>query len=123
MPFDVDVHPSLGIAITGSFQGTADFDPGPGLSEVTAPPGGARFLTFLDPEGGLRSVMTGAHLGGPIAFHGPSSLYMTGGFQGTVDFDPGPGVDERTAVGDSDGYLWHLMALPALPEASGAPAP
>ena len=43
-----------------------------------------------------------------IAADRAGNVYVTGVFQGTVDFDPGPGVDNLTSVGQQDGFIWKL---------------
>src|SRR5262245_39844239 len=36
---------------------------------------------------------------------GSGNIYVIGDFTGTVDFDPGPGVQNMTAAGDSDIFI------------------
>lgn len=43
-----------------------------------------------------------------IAYDGSSSLYVSGTFTGTVDFDPGPGVFNLTSAGQYDAFLIKL---------------
>ncbi|MEY2963116.1 MAG: hypothetical protein RL754_377 [Bacteroidota bacterium] len=44
-----------------------------------------------------------------VTFHGPSDqLYLCGYFQGTVDFDPGTGIQNFTARGFYDAFLLRL---------------
>ncbi len=40
-----------------------------------------------------------------ITVDGNDHIYAVGNFSGTVDFDPGAGVEELTAVGDTDVYI------------------
>jgi len=40
-----------------------------------------------------------------IAIDNMNDIYVTGDFGGTVDFDPGPGIDEHTAVDIGDAFL------------------
>ena len=40
-----------------------------------------------------------------VAAGGSGNVYVTGDFAGTVDFDPGPGVQARVAPGDDDAFL------------------
>ncbi len=40
-----------------------------------------------------------------VAIDDAGNAYVTGFFRSTVDFDPGPGVEERTAVGSEDVFL------------------
>jgi len=97
--------------ITGYFDGTADFDPGPGVDEHTAKGLTDIFLTKLDSNGEFQWARTwggedfygdGGH---GAAIDGSSCIYIAGSFGGTVDFDPGPGVDEHTSKGGGDIFL------------------
>jgi hypothetical protein len=44
-------------------------------------------------------------LGLCVALHDGDGVYAAGGFTGTVDFDPGIEVEERTAIGEGDAFL------------------
>lgn len=48
---------------------------------------------------------TSSAYGMGITTDGGNSIYNTGQFSGTVDFDPGPGVYNLTAIGNSDIFL------------------
>ncbi len=61
---------------------------------------------ILSPEGWAQTW------GGPdedealdMAFDDDGNSYVTGYFRNTVDFDPGPGVVERTSVGSEDAFV------------------
>lgn len=88
----------------GRFSGTADFDPGPGVFELTATdPSDDLFISKLDPEGNfVRAVQMGGN--GDVEPEGlavddAGSVYVTGSFYGTADFDPGPETAALTPVG------------------------
>ena len=50
-----------------------------------------------------------------IAVDPAGNTYVTGRFQGTVDFDPGPNVQNRTALaGDTDGFVAKYDSMGAL---------
>jgi hypothetical protein len=49
-----------------------------------------------------------------IAVDGFGNIHTTGSFQGTADFDPGPGTSNLIAVGDSDAFVSRLEQLPRL---------
>jgi hypothetical protein len=89
--------------VTGSFEGTIDFDPGTGVAErtPTAPSGEEVFVCKLDAGGNFAWVDTweASHANG-IAVGGGSVL-VTGDFAGTVDFDPGTGVSNITSASGS----------------------
>ena len=48
-------------------------------------------------EGAVSMGETRFDLGLSIAVDGAGNAYTTGNFQGTVDFDPGPGVSNLTS--------------------------
>jgi len=99
------------IYIVGEFLGLTDFDPGPGVEERTLQPESEKdaFLLILDSECNFKRVETwgGTSHTEAVAVMRDSigSIYLTGLYQGTTDFDPGPGVDRDTAIGTSDSYL------------------
>ncbi|MBI5540240.1 MAG: SBBP repeat-containing protein [Bacteroidia bacterium] len=95
---------SLGnIYISGYFSGTSDFDPGTGTANITAINIDADiFFAKYDNNGNYLwakniAVMNYKQSFG-IKVDNPGNLYITGGFQCTTDFDPGPGITNLTAV-------------------------
>jgi hypothetical protein len=85
-------------------NGPADLDPGPAQLLIQ---GGfvARYgadLSFGWASGLAVSVADITVAGGRV--------YGTGGTGGTVDFDPGPGTYNLTALGRGDGFAWALNA-------------
>ena len=96
--------------ITGYFADTVDFDPGPGVdSHAAAPPYDAYVVKF-DSSGDFMWANTwGASVGddesNAVAVSGSGYSYVTGRFEGTVDFDPGAGVDDHVTNGLVDSYL------------------
>ncbi len=102
----VCVDNSSNIWVTGHFQGTVDFDPGPGEELHTAVDDYGAYLSKFDFVGNFQYALTwgGAESYG-VKCDGAGNLYLGGSFYGTVDFDPGPGVCELTAIGSNDSYL------------------
>lgn len=100
--------------VTGYFRDTVDFDPG--LVDVdnhTSNGGSDVYLSKFDDTGDFMWALTWGGTGGDngngvdACPFGP--IYVTGGFNGTVDFDPGPGVLELTSVGTSDVFLSKIL--------------
>jgi len=88
--------------ITGYFNDTVDFDPDPGVDEHTSNGHSDVFLSKFDSAGDFQWARTwgGIHdddEGRGVAIDGSGNAYITGEFRDTVDFDPGPGVDEHQA--------------------------
>lgn len=92
------------VYITGSFSGTVDFDPGPGVAERTSAGAFDVYLLKLDASGNFQWAHqfggTGPEQAGTLALDGSGNVYITGSFNATVDFDPGPGSNPRTAQGN-----------------------
>ena len=116
LPYAVAVDVAGATVTAGTFTGTVDFDPGPGVVQL-APAGGTSgtFVSKLDANGDL---VWARSLGGPAA---PSALdlttdatgavYLSGSFNATADFDPGPGTASLTAINFStDAFVLKLDA-------------
>ncbi|KAB7732435.1 hypothetical protein F5984_00280 [Rudanella paleaurantiibacter] len=105
---------SLGsIYITGAFTNTADFDPGPGVTQFVSRSDYAPdiFVWQLDRDGNFVwvRIIGGTEFDYPssISLDASERIYVTGRFGSTADFDPGPGVYTLTA-GQSDGFVCKL---------------
>ena len=104
------------VYITGNFYDTCDFDPGPGVFNLIAPPGTDYiFICKLDSNGNFRWAKGMGSMqqdgGTSIAVDANGNSYTTGYFSLTVDFDPGPGVFNITVYGptfDSDDFILKL---------------
>ncbi|CAN5383319.1 hypothetical protein BH09BAC1_BH09BAC1_17140 [soil metagenome] len=108
------------VYLTGSFYHTADFDPGIGIYNLSAPVIPHAYIAKYDSLGNLVwAEQTGRSLcyGLNLAVDDIGNVYYTGLFGDTVDFDPGPGVFELESYDysldifvsklDTDGnFLW-----------------
>ncbi len=102
--------------LTGTFADTVDFDPGPAVYNLSTktPSTQNQFVTKLSPDGNLiwadnignNSVSGGQIFPNAIAVGTDGSVYTTGYFNGTVDFDPGPGVANFTTTALSPGNVF-----------------
>lgn len=95
---------------TGLFAGTADFDPGTGVHNLTASGSRDIYLSKLDTDGNLVWAFgiggNSDDVGNAIAIdRNTGSVCITGSFEGTVDFDPGTGIEELTAIGQTDIFV------------------
>ena len=111
---------------TGYFQDTVDFDPGVNTHQLVAKGQTDIFIQKLDSSGNFLWAKriggndVGGEVGHGIVLDNTGNVYITGEFEGSVDFDPGVGVFDLTAVGmipstsdifilklDTDGhFLW-----------------
>lgn len=92
----------------GGFEGTADFDPGSGIYNLTAIDGADIYISKLDASGNFISVLTVGGAGNEYALDlkldpANGDVYIAGSFDGTVDFDPGVGTFNLTS--NSTGFL------------------
>ena len=97
------------IFMTGSFYGSADFDPGPGIFNITSGAGGSNwdaYILKLNTNGAFvwvkRFTSSSSNVvgeGSSIALDNDGNIYSTGYYSGTFDFDPGPGVYNLTDIG------------------------
>ena len=113
-PFGVTSDDGGNLYMCGEFTGQADFDPGAGVITMTSPTFSFTdaFIVKMDPLG---NAAWAKRLGGPgndaatsIAVDDSGNVYVTGYFTRTVDFDPGPGTLNITAVDDSDIFVCKL---------------
>ena len=97
------------VIVAGYFEAAVDFDPGPGVLSVTSAGGRDVFLSKFDSTGGHLWTRTFGAAGNDHSFglirHPDGGVVVFGEYAGTVDFDPGPGVTERTAAGGSDVFF------------------
>jgi hypothetical protein len=98
------------ILITGYFKGTADFNPGTGVNNLTAVnSSGDAFIAKLDPNGDyLWAKSMGTADGGTrtqsIQTDMQGNVYTMGTFQGTIDADPGAGVQNMVTEQSPSGW-------------------
>jgi len=113
-PGDITADNAGNVYATGYFEQTVDFDPGPGVMNLTATAGAQdAFVVKLSPTGGL---IWARRLGGPsfdeghaIALDASNNVYTAGHFSGTSDFNPGGGVFNLTSgVGMYAAYVSKL---------------
>ena len=105
----VAIDESGNIVVTGCFEGTVDFDPGAGVTSFSSEGGEDIFVLKLDPDGNFLwgfSIGGSANDGGhDIDVSSNGFVYITGGYTGTADFDPGAGSTTFTSAGELDMYL------------------
>lgn len=103
--------------VAGTFEGQADFDPGPGASLVISQGAADVFLASYEPQAGAWDGLTRS-FGGlgtegvtGLARHVSGRILMTGFFQQTVDFDPGASARLVTARGTGGAGDFFLYAF------------
>jgi hypothetical protein len=108
--YGIFVDTAGNIYTTGYFKNTVDFDPGTGPAEIYELTSASVdvedvFICKLDSTGSFAWAKgiggTGADVGLGISIYSTGNVYITGWFQGTVDFDPGIGTTSLTSSGGS----------------------
>ena len=112
MGSDISIDEHGNVFSTGSFNGTADFDPGASTYNLTSLGYWDNYVLKLDNNG---SFMWARAIGGTLtdnsyglALDTNGSVYTTGGFASTVDFDPGPGTYNLTSTGSANIFISKL---------------
>ena len=99
------------VLLTGYFSGTADFDPGVGVTNLTSVGFTDIFLAKYDASGnyvwarGMGGTPPNGDRGISLALDGSGNVLLTGYFSGTADFDPGAGTANLTSAGGNDIFL------------------
>ena len=106
---DMAVDAAGNVYITGEFQGTVDFDPGAGTANLI--PAGF-FEVYFAKYSTAGAYVWAKNIGGAngdigygIAVDGTGSIYITGYFETTADFDPGAGTANLTVGGSNDIFV------------------
>ena len=115
--YDVTLDDDGHVYAVGIFEGTTDMDPGAGVYELTSAGSADLFVSKFDTSGTLiwSKAMGGTYADGSsatVAVDAAGNVYITGGFIGTADFDPGPGTFTMTAAttGQTDIFIAKLDA-------------
>ncbi len=97
------------VHVTGSFQDTVDFDPGNGVDNHISNGYNDVFLSQFDSSGGFQWARSWGgsdrDAGEGVALDGTGNISVTGHFNGSVDFDPGSGIDTHSSKGGRDVFL------------------
>lgn len=112
MAYDVAVDGGGNVLVTGSFNGTVDFDPSVSVSSLSSNGGYDCFVLKLDASGNYAWAKnigsTGSDEGFSIGVDGLGNVLTCGYFFGTVDFDPGAGTTDKTSAGSIDAFVLGL---------------
>ncbi|MEM9022513.1 MAG: hypothetical protein AAGB22_02135, partial [Bacteroidota bacterium] len=105
----IAVDDSGNVFIGGRFGDTTDFDPGPGVMNLVPVAASDAFVLKLTSNGQfvwVRQLRGSNALDMVTDTNG--NIYTVGNFSGTIDFDPGPALDQATSNGSTDFYIWKL---------------
>lgn len=100
----LQIDPSGNIVFTGYFSSTVDFDANAGVVNLTSP--GMFLDIFIAKYDNNGNYISAKNIGGPgndvpaaLYIDAAGSVYLTGTFQNTADFDPGIGTATLTYAG------------------------
>ncbi|MFA7380789.1 MAG: T9SS type A sorting domain-containing protein [Bacteroidia bacterium] len=114
MSWSIALSDSGHVYITGYFQDSLDADPGTGIYNLYSAGGLDAFLIKLDTSGNF----IWAHRFGGVEFDNgqfvgldkTGNVYLTGNFRVSMDFNPGAGIDNKTAAGINDFFIIKLSS-------------
>jgi len=103
---------TTGYFSTNSITNPVDFDPGPGIYNLSPDGNADAFVSKLNADG---DFVMARQIGGvnleqafAIGFDVTGNILITGYFNGKCDFDPGPDVYNMSAYGDEDIFITKL---------------
>lgn len=108
----ITIDTAENLLITGIFSGTTDFDPSGSTSNLTANGMEDIFILKLDVNGNFIWAVsaggTSIDQGSELITDANNNVYITGQFEGTVDFDPGASTNNLTSNGSQDVFILKL---------------
>jgi len=113
IPSELVLDPSGNLYITGTFAGTADFNPAAGVANLTSAGMTDVFVLKLSSDG---AYVWAKNIGGTENDEGNAididdfdgTVFVCGSFRNTVDFDPNAGTVNATSNGGSDIFMLKL---------------
>ncbi len=114
---DVAVDAAGAVYVTGIYSGSVDFDQSSGVAVLTSLGG---FDIFVAKYSSTNQLVWARSLGGPgpdsvsaLALDASGDVVISGWFEGTPDFDPGPASSTLTSQGGRDGFVARLSTAGA----------
>ncbi|PCH95984.1 MAG: hypothetical protein COB85_04095 [Bacteroidetes bacterium] len=105
----ITVDETANVHITGYFSDTMDFDPDTGIANLISAGQNDIFFAKYDSSGDYLYAngigTTSDEQGQSITLDANDNVYVSGSFQGIVDFDPDTGIQSLTSAGAWDFFL------------------
>ena len=105
---ELDVDNAGNIYVGGDFQSTVDFDPSASVANLTSVGSSDIFIAKYDNNGNYKWAKRFGSINFDIAWgvtYTKGNVYLSGSFQGTVNFNPGTVPDNLVSNGSSDIYV------------------
>lgn len=110
--YDITASNDGHLYLTGSYEGTLDFNPGTGINSFSTQGNSDIFILKLDTAGNYiwnkRIGDTDIDEGQKIAIGTNGELYVTGYFGWFTDFNPGAGTNTLSSAGSNDIFILKL---------------
>lgn len=90
------------LVIRGEYTGTVDFNPGPAIYNLS---GGYNFILKLDTSGNFIRVFENSISGSSMACDKANNIYISSSLGNTIDVDPGPATILMTSNGLKDAMV------------------
>ena len=110
--YDIAVDVNGNVYTSGSYNVTADFDPGAGSFVLTSAGNIDIFISKLDASG---NFVWAKSMGGSqdenaksLVLDSNANIFLGGYFNGTADFDPGIGTTSFVSAGNQDAFIAKL---------------
>lgn len=104
----------INVYVTGSYYDTVDFDPGPGIYNLSAPDGHAMFILKFDYFGNFTWVnqfeASTFDNNKILKADAAANIYVTGYFYNITDFDPGAGTFNLTSTSGANTFVLKLSS-------------
>lgn len=117
--YDIAIDAANNVYTTGFFNGSSDFDPGLSTFSLTSAGSTDIYITKLNSLGNFlfadRIGNTGQELGRSIHITTLNILYISGYFQGTVDFDLGVGTNTLISGSGLKTFVAKYCVNPTIP--------
>jgi hypothetical protein len=109
---DISVDANGNVIVVNDYNATYDADPGAGTTNLIGAGGTDVAISKFDSDGNLIWAQSIAGLSNEIVYavttDDAGSVYISGGFASTIDFDNGIGVQTKVASGGYDLFLLKL---------------
>ena len=116
---DLQTDTANNVYATGHFYDMVDFDPGPGIANLTGVGGENILILKLDQSGNYswaKSIGNTTWADGyALAVDKDNNIITTGNFRGIADLDPGSGIYNMTSNGTDDIFILKLSQQNILP--------